>query len=194
MHLFEKKIIEQSCHDINRRGFLTLGLLTVSACLVPAPAQSALKNFFIQKKTLSFYNTHTEEHLETVYWNRGMYIPDAMDRINTILRDHYTGDISPIDPDLLDLLFALRAKVKTREPFHIISGYRSPQTNEFLWRQGHGVAKNSMHLYGKAADIRLPGYELSNLRQVAVSLRSGGVGYYPGSDFIHVDTGRIRCW
>lgn len=181
-------------NDISRRRFLGLGLLTLSASLVPSPAQAALKNFFFQKKSISFYNTHTEESLETVYWSRGEYIPDAMEQINYILRDHYSGEISPIDPDLLDLLFALRTRVKTREPFHIISGYRSPQTNQQLWRRGHGVAKNSMHLYGKAADIRLPGYELSDLRKVAVALRCGGVGYYPGSDFVHVDTGRIRYW
>lgn len=193
MHIFNK-ISDGSVNDISRRRFLGLGLLTLSASLVPSPAQAALKNFFFQKKSISFYNTHTEESLETVYWSRGEYIPDAMDRINYILRDHYSGEISPIDPDLLDLLFALRTKVKTREPFHIISGYRSPQTNQQLWSRGHGVATNSMHLYGKAADIRLPGYELSDLRRVAVSLRSGGVGYYPGSDFVHVDTGRIRYW
>ena len=193
MHIFHK-ISNGSGDDISRRGFLTMGLLTVSACLVPTPAQSALKNFFFQKKSISFYNTHTEESLETVYWSHGKYIPDALDQINYILRDHYTGEISPIDPELLDLLFALRAKVKTREPFHIISGFRSARTNELLYSQGHGVARNSMHLYGKAADIRLPDRNLSVLKRAAMDLGRGGVGFYPSSDFVHVDTGRIRYW
>jgi len=95
---------------------------------------------------------------------------------------------------LLDLLHAIHLKVGTQEPFHIISGYRSARTNAFLCKQNRGVVNNSLHLCGKAVDIRLPGYELSSLRRVAVNLRAGGVGYYPRSDFVHVDVGRVRNW
>jgi uncharacterized protein YcbK (DUF882 family) len=110
------------------------------------------------------------------------------------LRDFRTGEVKEIDTDLLDLLFALHQKLESTVPYHIISGYRSPSTNSFLSMISKGVVKNSMHIYGKAIDIRLPGYQLKTLQRAAVELRKGGVGYYPSSDFVHVDVGRIRYW
>jgi uncharacterized protein YcbK (DUF882 family) len=114
--------------------------------------------------------------------------------INHILRDHRTGEIKPIDPDLLDLLHALRTRLGTQRPFHVISGYRSPCTNEQLRSRSRGVARKSMHLFGKAVDIRIPGHDLADLRQAALAEQAGGVGYYPRPGFVHVDVGRVRFW
>ena len=145
---------------------------------------------------LAFYNTHTGESLTTVYAADGHYIPDALDQINHILRDFRTDTTTAIDLDLLNMLHRLRARlgVSRYAQFHIISGYRSPQTNAELRNKSQGVAKKSLHMLGKAIDIRLPGVELAQLRQAAIDLNSGGVGFYPRSNFIHVDTGRVRTW
>jgi len=114
--------------------------------------------------------------------------------INTVLRDHRSGDVYPIDTDLLDLLFALQATVGSRKAYEVISGYRSPATNASLRNTSSGVAKRSYHMQGKAIDIRLPGCDLEQLHTAALSIKAGGVGYYPGSDFIHVDVGPLRSW
>jgi len=132
--------------------------------------------------------------VRATYWADGVWQPDGLRKINHVLRDFRTGDVMDIDPGLLDLMYRLRALVGTDEPFEIISGYRSPRTNAQLARQSSGVAKKSLHMEGKAVDLRLPGMKLSSLRRAALSLRGGGVGYYPKSGFIHVDTGRIRFW
>jgi uncharacterized protein YcbK (DUF882 family) len=137
---------------------------------------------------------HTAERLKTVYWLQGEYLPEALGDINYILRDYRTDEVKPIDPRLLDLLYAMSRKLRTRRPFHIVSGYRCPATNAMLRRYNKGVAKRSLHIQGKAVDFRLPGYTLASLRRVAVALRGGGVGYYPRSNFIHVDTGKVRYW
>ena len=121
-------------------------------------------------------------------------MPQALAEINHILRDHRTGEVREIEPALLDLLCALHQKLGSTAPFSIISGYRSPETNSHLSSKSNGVVKNSMHLLGKAIDIRLPGHELKTLQRAAVDLQRGGVGYYPSSDFVHVDVGRVRYW
>lgn len=156
----------------------------------PAFAQSRPRG----ERVLSFENLHTGEKLKTVYWAHGNYIHSNLADINHILRDHRTDDVKAIDPRLLDLLHELRLSVDSHKPFAIISGYRSPKTNAKLRTNSNGVAKRSMHLEGKAIDIRIPGQNLSNLRRAALSLRGGGVGYYPKSGFIHMDTGRVRSW
>jgi uncharacterized protein YcbK (DUF882 family) len=117
-----------------------------------------------------------------------------LDDLNYILRDHRTGEIKPIATQLLDLIHALSEKLCARRPFHIISGYRCQATNDLLRRRGRGVARNSLHLQGKAVDIRLPGCDLSVLRESAMGLRGGGVGYYPRPSFVHVDIGTVRYW
>ena len=183
-----------SHHRISRRAFLVAGLLTTAACLSPHKAVSAALNVFSEEKSLSFYNTHTGENLKAVYWNQGTYLPQALSDINYILRDYHTGEVKEIDTDLLDLLFTLRQKLESTGPFNIISGYRSPETNSLMSIISKGVVKNSMHIQGMAIDIRLPGYELKTLQRAAIDLRRGGVGYYPSSDFVHVDVGRIRYW
>ncbi len=148
----------------------------------------------LAERLLQFRNLHTGEKLKTVYWADGDYLADSMREIEFILRDHRTGDKHVIDTKLLDMLHILQHKTDNRREFHVISGYRSPKTNSKLRNRSNGVAKRSMHMLGKAIDIRLPGTELKKLRLAALSMKSGGVGYYPKSNFIHVDTGRTRHW
>lgn len=149
---------------------------------------------FARERALSFYNLHTGESLNTVYWAGDGYVPSSLSEINYILRDFRANEVKPIEVRLLDLLFAMRTRLETREPFHVISGYRSPLTNALLHSRGEGVAPHSLHIEGKAIDIRVPGRELPALRRVALDLHRGGVGYYPRSDFVHVDVGRVRFW
>jgi uncharacterized protein YcbK (DUF882 family) len=143
---------------------------------------------------LEFYNTHTDERLHTTYWSDGQYVSSALTDINFILRDFRADEIRAIDLRLLDLLHRLHASLETREPFHIISGYRTAATNAMLRGASEGVARHSLHIEGMAIDIRVPGRDLAVLRRAALALREGGVGYYPKSDFVHVDVGRVRTW
>ena len=145
-------------------------------------------------RQLSLYNLHTEEKLKATYWADGEYQPDGLADINHLLRDHRSGEHTDIDPQLLNLMFLLHEKAQSKQAFHIISGYRSPASNEMLRKNSTGVAQKSLHTLGMAVDLRLPGIELEALRNMALSLQGGGVGYYPKSDFIHIDTGRVRQW
>jgi uncharacterized protein YcbK (DUF882 family) len=148
-------------------------------------------------RRVRFHNLHTDEKLDAVYWEQGRYVPDALHAVNQVLRDFRTGDMHMMDPALLDLLVAVSAKTETNSPFYVISGYRSPQTNAMLRDEGGagtGVAKKSLHLEGKAIDIRLGDVALSHLHNAALSLGGGGVGYYPTSDFVHMDVGAVRQW
>ncbi len=178
---------------IDRRKFLKLGALAVVAGIFPVPVFGGFDRFSSVRK-LSFYNTHTEETLDVSYCIRDRYCPDALQSINHILRDHRTGEIAPVDPGLLDLLHDLSRRVGTSSPFHVISGYRSPATNATLRTRSRNVARHSLHMAGKAVDIRLPGCGLGSLRQAALDLKRGGVGFYPGSNFVHLDVGRVRFW
>ena len=143
---------------------------------------------------LALLNTHTGERLDVVYRERGAYVDDALAAIDQLLRDHRTGDVAPIDRRLLDLVHRLGELTDARQPFHVISGYRSPATNARLAGASSGVARRSLHLDGRAIDLRLPGRDLLQLHRAALSLQAGGVGLYRGSDFVHVDTGRVRAW
>jgi len=188
------KIFSAAEHGISRRGFLAAGAAITTACLFPHEAVARVLEAFFVERSLHFYNTHTDEKIKAVYWSEGAYVPEALEDINHILRDHRTGEIKEIDTSLLDLLFTLQDKLESDDTYHIISGYRSQETNAFLRMTSKGIAKNSMHSDGKAIDIRLPGYELKTVRRAALDLQMGGVGYYPGSDFVHVDVGRVRYW
>jgi uncharacterized protein YcbK (DUF882 family) len=183
--------------ELNRRRFLGLGAAT-AATAVPARLHAASRrNVSRPERVLSFFNTHTGERLKTAYCCGGTYRPEALSEINHILRDFRANEIKPIDPRLLDLLHELGGTLETDQAFHIISGYRSPVTNAQLRERGGsntGVASHSLHMDGKAIDIRIPGVRLVNLRAAARSLKLGGVGYYPSSNFVHVDTGRVRFW
>jgi uncharacterized protein YcbK (DUF882 family) len=121
-------------------------------------------------------------------------VRDALESVNHFLRDFRTGDVHPIDRDLLDLLHGLAGVTQSMRPFQVISGYRSPATNHMLRQRSEGVAGGSLHVKGQAIDIRLADVPLAQLRKAALEARRGGVGYYPTSDFVHVDTGRVRAW
>jgi uncharacterized protein YcbK (DUF882 family) len=180
---------------INRRRFLQFGVAAATSLLLP----DALGNIRVNtpvapERKLSLFNLHTGESITATYWAEGEYQNSELAAINNILRDHRTGDVHSMDSSLLELLNTLHHKLDVKESFQVISGYRSPKTNAQLSKKSHGVAKKSLHMQGKAIDIRLPGCALSDLQKAALSCRKGGVGYYPKSDFIHIDTGRVRRW
>jgi uncharacterized protein YcbK (DUF882 family) len=148
-------------------------------------------------RSLALDHTHTGERIDLVYASGDHYLPQALGSLNHFLRDHYSGDVGQIDPQLFDLLHNVRQVLGSGVPlsYQIISGYRSPFTNARLRStRGGGVASHSLHMEGKAIDIRLPGVPLAELRDAALSLKAGGVGYYPRDQFVHIDTGRVRTW
>jgi uncharacterized protein YcbK (DUF882 family) len=169
------------------------GPFLVQEALAAAPSSSSTL-LDLAERSLSFYNLHTAESLKVVYWERGDYIPTSLADINKVLRDHRSGEKHEMDPRLLDLLCDLRLRLETKEPFQIISGYRSPATNAMLHAKSDGVATRSLHMDGKAVDIRIPGRDLSLVKKTALAMKAGGVGYYPSSNFVHVDVGRVRSW
>ncbi len=188
------KVIGGELLSCNRRDFLKLSASALAGSMLPLPALAAVLKNTDAKRTVSFFNVHTNETASICYFNDGGYCPEALERTNYILRDYRTDEILPIDPQLLDQLFALKSRIHPQTPFHVISGYRSPVTNAMLRRTTTGVARNSWHTKGRAVDIRLPGYNTRRLRDLCSKLRAGGVGYYPKSDFIHLDTGEVRTW
>lgn len=148
-----------------------------------------------EPRTLALYHTHTGQRLSVTYAADGRLIPAALEEINAFLGDFRSGRVHPIDPQLLDALHALHQRAGGRGRFEIISAYRSPETNEMLRRTGGGgVAQRSLHMEGRAIDVRLTGVATSRLREEALALGVGGVGYYPDENFVHVDTGRVRQW
>jgi uncharacterized protein YcbK (DUF882 family) len=173
-----------------RQALATLAAATAGAVL-PGRSWAATRS---GSRALQFAHLHTGERLAVEYCTAGQYVPDALAAVNTLLRDFRTGDVRPIDPALLDLLYDLQDATGADRPFQVISGYRSPATNAALRRRSHGVASGSLHMVGRAIDIRVAGVPLASLRRAATSLRQGGVGYYPASNFVHVDTGKIRTW
>jgi len=181
--------------SFNRRSFLGYGALATAAAMVPGRAQAAVSRR--PERVLSFFHTHTGERLKIAYCCDGIYQPEALAQLNHLLRDFRVDQEKSIDPNLFDLLHELGGTLETDQPYHIISGYRSAQTNAMLRERGGahtGVASSSLHMVGKAIDIRLPGVRLDHLRSAAASLKLGGVGFYPSSNFVHVDTGRVRYW
>jgi uncharacterized protein YcbK (DUF882 family) len=182
-------------HHPHRRFFLRR-VAQAAAVAVGAPLGAhAMVAPRREARALAFDHTHTGERLEIVYAFGGDYVPQALTTLNHFLRDHYTGDVGVIDPRLFDLLYGLKSELGAGERFQVISGYRCPATNATLKAtRGGGVASHSLHMDGKAIDIRLPGVALGDLRDAALSLRAGGVGYYQREQFVHVDTGRVRHW
>ncbi|MEM7443436.1 MAG: DUF882 domain-containing protein [Pseudomonadota bacterium] len=175
---------------IDRRGFLTAGAAALaSATLIP---QSAFAT--ANRRTLHLYETHSFETASVTYWTDGWYNPDALHRLDIFLRDWRTDEVAPMDPRLLDAMALIQERLGTDEPMHIVCGYRSPTTNAVLASQRGGVARNSYHVRGQAADIHLPHRTLGALRQTAQALEVGGVGFYPRSGFVHIDTGPVRSW
>ena len=177
----------------SRRDFLALSVTAAVASLVPSEMYAAAEELQ-PERIICLHNVYTLETIETVFWKEGDYLPEALSDINHIFRDTRSGKERTISKELINLLYDLQQEVKNKEPFQIVSGYRSPRSNALLRRTTKGVAKNSFHMYGKAVDIRLPDYSLSTLRRKAMNLRGGGVGFYPRSNFIHVDVGAVRYW
>lgn len=175
---------------LTRRRFLIRAAAAAPLAAGPLPLLAAAQ----PTRALSFNHLHTGERLSVEYFSDGAYQPDALAAVNHLLRDFRSGDVTAMDPALLDLLHGVRQLTGSRQPFQIISGYRSPTTNETLHKRSSGVASGSLHVKGKAIDIRVADVALPRLRDAALSLRGGGVGYYAGSNFIHVDTGRVRTW
>lgn len=184
--------------DLSRRQFCALGAMAGAALLVPRGASAAVASVRrLDMKDLSFFHTHTQELLDTSYCCDGRYDPAALAEVNHFLRDFRANEEHVIDRRLLDLLHTLYGELQTKDRYHVISGYRSPRTNAMLRERGGnhtGVASKSLHMVGQAIDIRVPGVPLLELHKAAMSLKLGGVGYYPNSNFVHVDVGRVRHW
>lgn len=185
---------------MNRRHALKLAggglILGAVASFLPAQALAAITVPATGARRLTFLNTHTGDRFSEAYWENGAYVPGAMAEIKHVLRDHRSNETHDIDPRLLDQLHQLNGLVGAAAPYQIISGYRSPATNAMLHANSDGVASHSLHMEGRAIDIRMDGVDLARLHDAALSMQAGGVGYYPspGSNFIHVDTGRVRRW
>ncbi|HCC54517.1 MAG TPA: hypothetical protein DEQ20_06280 [Desulfobulbaceae bacterium] len=179
----------------SRRSFLKASLLTTLALLQPGMARASFSPAGQPSGRLNLYNTHTGEKINTSYRDPdGQYNAQAIKELNWLLRCHNTNEQHPIDLQTLDFLALVTTQLGNANEIHIISGYRSPRYNDHLLSLGHKVAKNSLHLTGRALDIRIPGTALSTLQRTALSLRLGGVGYYPGEDFVHLDSGAFRAW
>jgi uncharacterized protein YcbK (DUF882 family) len=206
---------DSACEQLARRAVLRAALgLGVAALAVPAPAfaKVLLKDPKVLVKSpkiiakspkllvskasrqISLLNLHTGERLNAEYVQNGRYVSSALRAVSVLLRDHYNNKTHAIDPRLLDLAVALHRRVGSNAQFNVVCGYRSPETNAMMHEESSGVAVHSMHIEGKAIDIRLPGTRLGALRKSAVAMKLGGVGFYPDDDFVHIDTGKVRRW
>jgi uncharacterized protein YcbK (DUF882 family) len=177
---------------LGRRKFLQAAALGVG-CLAATPALAKLTTR--KERYVSFYNQHTGETVRAVYWApyEG-YIRESIAEISYTMRDHRTNEVKAIDPKLLDQMYILQSTLRPRQPVHVISGYRSPATNAMLRLHNKRVAKSSLHMQGMAVDIRMKDRDVAQLYRAALSLEAGGVGYYPRSNFVHIDTGAVRTW
>jgi uncharacterized protein YcbK (DUF882 family) len=182
----------QQGSGLSRRSFLGMGLGAVAVAAFGCPVEAAVRA--MPERALHLYNTHTGESVKTVYWADGRYLAKSLIQVNRVLRDHRSGDVHPIDPRLLDVMVAVHKKFGNKGAIHIISGYRSPASNAMLISASDGVAHNSLHMTGKAVDIRIPGQTTRIVGKAAKTLRAGGVGTYPTSNFVHIDTGKVRYW
>lgn len=190
-----------SASSVSRRKFLGFGVAataTILASSVIKPAAATMFNGRDERmegaRKISFRNSHTGESFSGVYRVGDKYLPDAFDRINIVLRDFRSNELFPIDPRAIDIIYAVHQKTGQTEPYEVLSGYRCPKTNAGLRKASEGVAKNSLHMTGQAIDLRLPGFATREVRNIAVSLKAGGVGYYAKSNFVHMDTGDVRTW
>ena len=192
----------------SRRRLLSLGFGAATAAAVPglasahgrvkSPALDLGRSLFSGlgsgAREAFLHNTHTGESLKAVYWEKGKYVPDALSSLMKVLRDWRNGEEHMMDPRVFDLLHTVQSKVESKQPIQIISGYRSPETNKAMHEKSSQVASNSFHTKGMATDIRIPGVDLKHLHKAALSLKAGGVGFYPVSNFVHVDVGPVRQW
>jgi uncharacterized protein YcbK (DUF882 family) len=181
---------------MNRRHFCKTANLAVLGGLLALSRPAAALALFPRSSSriLSLHSVQTGEHLHQVFWSDGQYLAEGLSRLNHLLRDFRTNEVRAIDPKLLNLLCKVADHLGVAPEFQVISGYRSPRTNAMLARKSKGVAKRSFHMRGMAIDVRMPGTPLENLRTAALDLKLGGVGYYPGPDFLHLDVGPTRTW
>lgn len=181
--------------DLSRRDILKgVGIVTTAALLNSlnvTPVLAARQDGIYR---VSLWNMHTWERYSGVYRVGNRYLPEAFEEINRVLRDFRTGDQFPIDPRVIDITAVVHRASGTRYPYKVLSGYRSPKTNNMLRRASGGVAKQSLHMSGRAIDLRLADVETSRIRELGMKLHAGGVGYYPSSDFVHLDSGAFRHW
>jgi uncharacterized protein YcbK (DUF882 family) len=186
--------------NADRRGFLRRGLgmgmvAALGLSMLPGEAfANGAAHAVMAGREISMFNAHTGEKFTGTYWQNGRYLPDAFSGIKGVMRDHRSGETFPIDPRLMDILYVIQNKLGNHEGFRVLSGYRSPKSNAMLRRSGEGVAKQSLHMTGQAIDVSLPGTKLSSLHKMALNVHSGGVGFYPKTGFVHIDTGRVRSW
>jgi len=176
-----------------RRAFLR-GALYVGGAMAAGMLPGSSPALAARHRSVSLYNLHTGERLVVDYLIGGRYQREELRAVARLLRDHRTGDVHAIDPRLLDILTAVRERLGSRQPFHVVSGFRSRVTNEMRRRESRAVARNSFHLTGRAVDLFLPDRQLRDVRTVALRLGAGGVGFYPESNFVHLDTGPVRDW
>lgn len=175
-------------------GASVAGVCAASASTAGALVRPAAARASSAVKRLALRNLHTPESLDVEFFREGAYVPDALAAIQVLLRDYRNGEQHPIDPPLLDYLHEVAQRLGVDPVFHVISGYRSPQTNALLRERSSGVARHSLHLEGRAIDVRLAGIDCAELADRALGFRRGGVGYYRKSDFVHLDTGAFRTW
>ena len=176
----------------NHRALLAASLM--ASAMIAGPYANTSRANDVEERQLTFFHTHTQMNLQVTYSIGGKYVDSALAEINAFLSDFRTGDKIDIDPKLLDLIYDVRASLGSSGTFEVISAYRSPETNEMLRDKSDGVAKNSQHVLGNAIDVRLRDVATIDLRDAAISLQRGGVGYYRSSNFVHIDTGRVRRW
>ncbi len=194
--------INQNSTDktLDRRSFLGIGAATLGGVLIPGLSTAAsaanFKTGIIDtgSRRLSFRNIHTGESFSGVYRVGNKYLPDAFKQINMVLRDFRTNEVQSMDPRMIDMVYTIHRMTERSTPFEIISGYRSPKTNSMLRKNTSGVAKKSLHMQGRAMDLRMEGFSTKRIRDIAKNLNAGGVGYYSKSDFVHIDSGDVRSW
>jgi uncharacterized protein YcbK (DUF882 family) len=177
--------------SLTRRHLLLAGVAGVGmmrAVLASPPADDGAR------RRIALLNLHTNEHLDIDYFRDGAYVTEALAEIEHVLRDFRNGEAHPIDPPLMDYLAQVAAKLGKEARYSVISGYRSPETNEKLHERSSGVAQHSLHMQGRAIDVRMAGVDCADLASRAENLQRGGVGYYRASNFVHLDTGAFRTW
>lgn len=190
LHLSAPLPMSHRCRSPRRHFLQRAAAAALALPLLPLPARAAGR-----PRALSLLHTHTGERLAATYAIDDRYLQPVLGTLDHFLRDHYNGAVGRMDPQLYDLLHGLHQRLRGQAPFEVISAYRSPHTNERLReRGGGGVARRSLHMDGRAIDVRLPGVPLTDLRDAAIELRAGGVGFYAREHFVHLDTGRVRSW
>lgn len=179
---------------LSRRSFLKGGMTLSLSALISVSAKPVLAMPSGGAQVVSFRNSHTGEVYSGVYRVGNRYLPEAFERINYVMRDFRANEVFPMDPRAIDIIAAVHRYTGTDQPYSLISGYRSPHTNAMLRSHSRGVAKRSLHMSGQAIDVRLGDINAKHLREIAVTLKAGGVGYYPRQGFVHMDSGMFRTW